>query len=230
MKMPAKRALPPAHAEGVRTTSGEQVARYVRRLIFEGSLRPGERVPQDQVAANLGVSRIPVREALIALEREGWVTIEPHRGAFINAIDEAAVHDHYDLYGMIYGFAAQRAVLRGDPDLANRLYKLADSVARSSDELEIGELSVEFHRAVLEGTQNLRIASVLRALSALVPGAFFVQVPGAVDVQKKGLMAIARAFKRRDAERVAAEYQKVMHQVGDKVAELFETRGLFGEP
>src|SRR5262249_27112791 len=58
-----------------RPSSGEQVRLYVRRLIFDGVLKPGQRVPQDAIAQTLGVSRIPVREALIALEREGWTTI-----------------------------------------------------------------------------------------------------------------------------------------------------------
>jgi len=52
-------------------SSGDQAALYIRRLMFDGDLRPGTRVPQDEIAQALGVSRIPVREALIALEREG---------------------------------------------------------------------------------------------------------------------------------------------------------------
>ena len=93
----------------MRTPSGQYIASYIRRLIFEGELRAGMRVPQDAIASDLGVSRIPVREALIVLEREGWVTNEMHRGAFISALDEQAVHDHYELFGLIYGFAAKRA-------------------------------------------------------------------------------------------------------------------------
>ncbi len=58
-------------AKIVRTPSGEYIASHIRRLIFEGELRPGMRVPQDAIAQDLGVSRIPVREALIVLEREG---------------------------------------------------------------------------------------------------------------------------------------------------------------
>jgi DNA-binding GntR family transcriptional regulator len=85
-------------AKLVRTPSGEHIASHVRSLIFEGELRPGMRVPQDAIAQDLGVSRIPVREALIVLEREGWVTNEMHRGAFINALDEPTVHDHYELF------------------------------------------------------------------------------------------------------------------------------------
>jgi len=90
----AKKSLPAPHREGARRGSGDQAASYIRRLIFDGDLRPGERVPQDEVARVLGMSRIPVREALIALEREGWVTIELHRGAFVNAISQDTVRDH----------------------------------------------------------------------------------------------------------------------------------------
>src|SRR3982074_3512046 len=96
----------------VRTSSGDGAALYIRRLIFDGELRPGERVPQDEVANALGISRIPIREALIALEREGWGTIEMHRGAYINALDADWVRDNYELFGLIYGFAAQRALAR----------------------------------------------------------------------------------------------------------------------
>ncbi|HET6663353.1 MAG TPA: GntR family transcriptional regulator, partial [Acidimicrobiales bacterium] len=64
--------LPAPLAKGpglVRMSSGDQAALYIRRLMFDGDLRPGTRVPQDEIAQALGVSRIPVREALIALER-----------------------------------------------------------------------------------------------------------------------------------------------------------------
>jgi DNA-binding GntR family transcriptional regulator len=66
-----------------RRSSGEAAALHIRKLIFDGYLRPGARVHQDDVARGLGISRIPVREALIALEQQGWVTIEPNRGAFV---------------------------------------------------------------------------------------------------------------------------------------------------
>jgi DNA-binding GntR family transcriptional regulator len=220
--------LPPADREGVRQSSGDQAARYIRRLIFDGALRPGDRVPQDLVAQTLGISRIPVREALIALEREGWLTIELHRGAFINAISPAVVRDHYELHGLIYGFAARRALSRGAPDFAERLGKVADALVAATDLREIGTLSAQFHRTVLEEAHNRRIATLLRGLSAMVPGHFFVEVPEAVAPQKRGVTAIARAVKAADPDRVTAAYLKEMRQVGETVVRLFEARGLFG--
>src|SRR6202042_2251332 len=136
-------------AKLVRTPSGEHIASHVRRLIFEGELRPGTRVPQDTIAGDLGVSRIPVREALIVLEREGWVTNEMHRGAFINALDEQSVHDHYELYGLIFGFAAQRALSRRSADLPTRLAEIQEEFAEATSPSEHYRLSLEFHGSIL---------------------------------------------------------------------------------
>ena len=98
-----------------RPSSGDLVAIHVRTLIFNGELRQGDRVHQDDIARQLGVSRIPVREAIIALDREGWLTITPHRGAFVHGLDEDSLRDHYELLGLVYGLAARRAVSRADP-------------------------------------------------------------------------------------------------------------------
>jgi len=219
--------LPPADTGVIRRSTGEQAALYIRRLIFDGVLRPGARVQQDEIAQTLGISRIPIREALIALEREGWVTIKIHRGAFICAMDAQTVRDHYELYGMIYGFAARRAFGREDDGLIKRLASIEGLIAASEDPVAIGRLSVEFHAAVVEAAHSPRIKVVLRAMSALVPGEFFSEVPDAIDVQKRGTAAILRAGRRGDTDRVAEEYLRVMRRVGDKVVEVFDKRGLF---
>jgi DNA-binding GntR family transcriptional regulator len=211
----------------VRRSSGEDAARHIQRLIFDGELRPGTRVPQDDIAQALGISRIPVREALIALEREGWVTIEMHRGAFVNAIDAEGVRDHYSLLGLVYGFAATRALARGGTDLVATLEAIARQVEEAGDPRRLSELSIRFLATMVEGAHSPRVKVVLRAMSALVPGEFFVEVPAAVDVQKRGIAAVARALRRGDGDRVAAELLRMMHRVGEKVVDVFESRGLF---
>jgi len=211
----------------VRTSSGEQIASHIRRLIFEGALRPGMRVPQDAIARDLGVSRIPVREALIVLEREGWVTIEMHRGAFINALDAQAVQDHYELFGLVYGFAAKRALSRAPGDLSERLADIQKRFARATDSRDQQALSIAFHGSIVEVAASPRINVALRAMSALVPGNFFAEVPGAAEVEKRGFAAIGRAMHNGDGDRASEEYARMMRRVGDKVVELFKDRGLF---
>ena len=122
----------------------DEAALLIRRMIFEGELRPGERVPQDDVAALLGISRIPVREALIALEREGWVTLEMHRGAFVNAIDERAVRDNYKLYGLVYGFAVESALERSGPEAIARLSEVVRELKSIEDRSTAGPTLLRF--------------------------------------------------------------------------------------
>jgi len=220
-------APPPPDATVIRRSTGEQAALYIRRLIFDGVLRPGARVQQDEIAETLGISRIPIREALIALEREGWVTIKIHRGAFISAMDAQTVRDHYELYGIIYGFAARRAFGHDDDELIKRLTAIEALMASSDDPVSMGHLSVDFHGAVVEAARSPRIKVVLRAMSGLVPGDFFSEVPDAIDVQKRGTAAILRAGRRGDGDRAAEEYLRVMRRVGDKVVQVFDQRGLF---
>ena len=193
----------PSTDDMVRQGSGEQAAAYIRRLIFDGELRQGMRLPQDKVAKALGVSRIPIREAIVALEREGWVTTRLHRGAVVNAFDEEAIWDHYELFGMIYGLAARRAVLRGDPEFVERLVVIARDIAAKDDPIALEKLAIAFHSTIVEAARSPRIPTVLRAMSALVPGPFFVLVPHAIEVEKKGLAAIVRAVKKGDGDRAA---------------------------
>jgi DNA-binding GntR family transcriptional regulator len=216
--------------EFTRRSSGEQAALYIRRLIFDGELRPGSRVPQDEVAQALGISRIPVREALIALEREGWVTIVMHRGAFVTALDEQAVRDHYELYGLVYGFAVERAVLRSGAELGPSLKATLHELQQTDDPTEINQLTLEFHGKVIDAAESPRIRVVLRSMSPLIPGNFFELVPGAVDSEKRGFAAIVRAVAKLDGAQAAAEYARTMSAQGGRVVQVLEGRGLLDPP
>ncbi|MFD0690706.1 GntR family transcriptional regulator [Actinomadura fibrosa] len=222
--------LPPPDDALLRRSSGERAALYIRRLIFDGRLRQGDRVPQDDIAEALGVSRIPVREALLSLEREGWVTIRPHRGAFIGALDETAVRDHYALYGLVFGFAARRATERRTPELAARLAELCRALDLADDPAAVARLNREFDRLVLEASGSPRLRAVLRAMVGLVPGNFFALVPGSAEVMRDGARAVLAAVRDGEPARAEQAYARTLRRQGDLVAALFTERGLFAAP
>jgi DNA-binding GntR family transcriptional regulator len=222
--------LPRPGEDFSRVSSGEQVRLYVRRRIFDGVLKQGQRVPQDAIAKTLGVSRIPVREALIALEREGWITIVPHRGAFVNRIDESAVRDHYELFGLIYGFAVRRATERQGEALARLLPPIQKRIAAAGEDAdEMFSATMAFHRTVVSGANSPRLRSLLRQVTSIVPGNFFDLVPGSGKVEKQGTAAILRAVKRQAAEGAAQAYAEMMRKQGDLVVSLFRAKGIFDE-
>jgi DNA-binding GntR family transcriptional regulator len=217
-----------ANAAVARLSSGDHAEVYIKRLIFDQHLKAGDRVPQDDVASALGISRIPVREALIALEREGWVTIEMHRGAFVNEFDEEAVRDHYTLFGLVYGFAARRALQRDDDgDLAAALDAIVVRIKATDDPATIGSATLAFHDAIIDAARSPRIRTILGAMSGLIPGNFFAVVPGSIEVERVGLGAIARAVKRGNGDAAAKEYERMLHRHGDLVIDVFRSRGFF---
>ena len=150
-------------------------------------------------------------------------------GAFINALDERSVRDHYELYGLVYGFAAKRALRR------SRMAHWSSDWRRSSPSCPpppsprtspgSPSRSIEPSSTAPDRTINV----VIRAMSGLVPGDFFSLVPDAIPIERRGLPVLARAMAAGDADQVAAEYLRMMQRVGEKVVELFEPQ-LFEEP
>jgi DNA-binding GntR family transcriptional regulator len=222
----ARRSLPTLH----RKSNGEEAAIHIRRMIFDGELRPGERVPQDEIALALGISRIPLREALVALELQGWVTIELHRGAFVNAIDVQTVEDHFQLLILMYGWALERALERTGQPFVQRMVEIEQALRKETDPDAAGKLLFSVYSALVESARSSRLRIVLRATSSVVPGNFFEEVPGTIEIERKGLAAVVKALKAGDGARASAELRKMLQRVCTAVVALFRDRGLFAVP
>ena len=210
-----------------RPSSGDLVAIHVRSLIFNGLLRQGDRVHQDDIARQLGVSRIPVREAIIALDREGWLTITPHRGAFVHGLDEDALRDHYELLGLVYGLAARRAVSRTTPDGRERLRAAQQALAAAGTPDALHDTNDAFLRTLLAMARSPRLGSVMRNMSTVVPGNFFELVPGSGAIQQVGAREIVDAIDACDADAAAAACVTLLTDQGDLVIKLLASRGMF---
>jgi DNA-binding GntR family transcriptional regulator len=210
-----------------RPSSGDLVAIHVRSLIFDGKLRQGDRVHQDDIARQLGVSRIPVREAIIALDREGWLTITPHRGAFVHGLDEDALRDHYELLGLVYGLAARRAVARATPESHARLRAAQEALAAAETPDDVHETNDVFLRTLLAMARSPRLGSAMRNMSTVVPGNFFELVPGSGPTQQRGTRAIVDAIDAGDAAGAADACVSLLTEQGDLVIKLLASRGMF---
>lgn len=219
-----------SQGEFTRLSSGEQAAWRIRELIFDGELPPHTRIPQNEIAESLGISRIPLREALIALEREGWVTLELHRGAFVNAFDEATLLDHYEMLGMVYGFAARQALTRCGPELVIELRAIRRALRSETDPRAAGQRIRRFHLRILEAAQSPRTIVLLRAIPSLIPGDIFTTLPAVVDLERAAIDSLVSALAKGDADRAAEIYETTMAAVGREVADLFRERRLFDTP
>jgi DNA-binding GntR family transcriptional regulator len=113
---------------------GQAIARHVRDAIQDGRLGPGIRIRQEALARHLGVSRIPVREALRQLESEGFVTLVPHSGARVARMDLAEHLELYRIREALEPLAIAESALHLSDEQLTHLRELADAVSGSIDE------------------------------------------------------------------------------------------------
>lgn len=210
-----------------RRSTGEQVASHIRLLIYSGELGPGDRLRQDDIARELGVSRIPVREAIIGLDREGWVTIEPHRGAFVNGLDRDGVEDHFRLYEVLFGLTVRRVVERADGDGRAEVAAAAAAVVAARGPDAFNTANNRLLATLSEVAGSARLTSMVKVLTNVVPGNFFAQVPGSMEVHRAGVASVAEAMAAGDADRAEAAFAELIGAHADNVIALFERRGSF---
>ena len=181
-----------------RRNLAEDVADHLRDAILTGQLRPGTRIDQDAVAEQLGVSRLPVREALIALDQEGLIRTIPRRGSYVQQLQRDDIADHYQLFGRVAGLAAARAVVRIDAKQLAELEAVHAQMATATDPREHERLNFEFHRIVNQAAGSRRIAGVLKLLSRSLPSHYFEFIPEWPDRAEAQHGEILDAFRRRD--------------------------------
>jgi DNA-binding GntR family transcriptional regulator len=162
-------------------------------MIVDGQLRPGHKIAQEAISQKLDVSRIPVREALIQMERDGLLISRPNVGAFVAAFGEAVIHDHFEVVGHVQALAAERTAAIVDKPLLKQLRDLRNALAVETDPVVANDLAVEFQRVVNRACGSQRLRSVLRGLSRILPIEIVVHIPGSLELQRKCIPAMYRA-------------------------------------
>src|SRR5437867_8366947 len=117
----------------VRNASGA-ATEVIRQAILDGRLEPGRRLKEEELARELGISRTPVREALLVLQAEGLVDAAPNRGAVVRAHDAVDLDDLYQLRALLEGYAARRAASRITLNQIASLWASCDGFDTISDE------------------------------------------------------------------------------------------------
>lgn len=142
-------------------TTQEAVVRALRESIATGELRPGERLYQDGIAQQMGVSRVPVREALNVLKADGQVDYSPHRGYWVSALSRESVEEIKLLRGLLEREALILAFPKIDDELVHMMGALNDEMTRAHalDEVsKFARLNHEFHFALFDRAGLPRLA------------------------------------------------------------------------
>lgn len=139
-------------------------ATKLRDLILSGSFPPGARLLQEALAERLGVSRMPVRQALFALEREGLVKIDPWRGSIVAPLDPAVIRDMYSFRGILERHVARALAQRKSFNLSQ--IKLTIAAGRRAiakgDLPRLIDLDLRFHMQLYEAFENRILLEIMR--------------------------------------------------------------------
>lgn len=139
----------------------------LRERILSGEFTPGDRLVEGRLSDEMGVSRIPVREALRALAAEGLVTIEPRRGASVSVLSNDVANDMIEVRATLEGLNAKLAAQRRDQATVARLQAFLDdgNTAARADSLErFLALNSEFHEMLATIAGNVVLTDLMRSL------------------------------------------------------------------
>ena len=148
-------------------TAQEAVLAELRRFIITGRLRPGQQIVQDALAVQLGVSRVPLREALKILEGEGQVTYVAHRGYFVTELSLSDLLEVYRIREILEAEAVSVAVPRITAvdiermEVAERDVRAASDIA---DVIAMTSANRRFHFALIEACALPRLVRLIRLL------------------------------------------------------------------
>ena len=182
----------------------DDVARYVRQRIFEGSYGAGEYVRLEQVAAELGISVTPVREALLTLKAEGLLVQQPRRGFMVVAVTGRDIADVSGVQAYIGGELAARAATGITDEQLSELRaiqaQLEDAYTRDDHDGAV-RLNHEFHRAINVAAHSPKLAQMMSQITRYAPESVFPTVAGWSAQSIKDHRRVLAALGHRDSER-----------------------------
>jgi DNA-binding GntR family transcriptional regulator len=201
MNAPAK----PARRLGRREQLSDEVAAHLRIDIMSGVLRPGTFIRLDETAAQLGVSVMPVREALRTLRGEGMVQLEPNRGHVVAPFTRGDIEDLFWLQITIAAQLVRTAAVRITDEQIDGLERHANDLAAAIDRQDTDEVAAAefaFHRALNRAAGRMKLAwFLLHAARYLPPHVYAKDAQWGLDAVTNHRELIA-ALRRRDVDAV----------------------------
>jgi DNA-binding GntR family transcriptional regulator len=205
------------------------VVDYVLEQLFTGAFRSGDRIDQDQLGEALGISRLPVREALVILERDGIVSMKYHRGVFVEPFDAESILDDFEIMGLLSGVAVRRLATKHDTETIAVLQGLLEDLraTRPADKGRIFELVSQMmiveHRA--GGSRRLR--AQLRGHAGFLPHAFKL-IDRSLTATVRAHAQVVEAVSEGDGERAALRRLEDFRDAGRSVVRELRRRGVIG--
>lgn len=185
----------------------EQVYEYLREQMRTGQIRPGSVIDMEETSKKLGVSKTPLRDALLQLEMEDFVTILPRRKVVVNVLEEADIRNYYDIIGALESAAFLKAFDRLRPSDIDAMQALNDAMQRAIEDNDFDryyEKNLEFHDTFLNPCGNANLVKIVNTLKKRLydfprSKGFVKEWEESSTGEHQALIDLMRQGKRQDA-------------------------------
>ena len=189
----------------------------IREAILDGSLEPGSRLKEEQLARELGTSRTPIREALFVLQTDGLVEASPNRGATVRRYAPADLDELYQLRAVLEAHAARVAAERISPAALDALSESCERFDALRDVGDVRALAAEnqrFHETILESSGSDRLIAMVKKVVELplVYRSFLWYSDEQRLISGHYHRQIVAALETRDAERAETIMKAHVHE------------------
>ena len=144
--------------------ASDYAAQEIRKAILSGELKPQSRIQQHALSAELGVSHVPLREAIQTLAMEGFLELHPRRGAFVMPLDEEDVTEIFYLRKVLELDAMRASINQIDSERLAAITTICKSGDEVIDVIGYGALNIKFHRAIYANPGRTRQLNMIEGL------------------------------------------------------------------
>lgn len=205
---------------------GDQIAEVLRKQILLGDLKPGRNIPERETSAALGVSRTPLREALLTLEAEGLVEMVPAKSPIVANPSLIEVTHLLMVQSALEGLAGECACNEITVDEFEKIEAMHETMLKTSetaDPIEFFQIDMGFHEAIVASTKNLSLIKTHKQYHARLWRARFLSSSRKIA---RGLAMfdhgqIVEGLRARDKDQVAASMRDHLRRAVDNVKIVF---------
>jgi DNA-binding GntR family transcriptional regulator len=198
----------------------EDIANSLRGDMLRGKIKSGQALRQDEIAAAFGVSKIPVREALVQLKAEGLVTFYRNRGAFVSEVSGAEAGEIYLMRIALETAVLKIAIPRLTVAQLRQAEEILNAIDREKNIARWSELNWDFHSMLYSPASLPRLMEAIRTLHANI-GRYLILYLAGMDYQKvsqREHRALLEACRRGDTEQASAILEGHLQSASDQLA------------
>jgi DNA-binding GntR family transcriptional regulator len=209
----------------------DQVVDQIRAAIIEGRLKPNDHIVESMLTQQIGVSRTPVREALILLEQDGLVVSYQHRGCFVRSFSEQDVYDIFSMRTTLENFAGELIIdemSESDYQQLEQLIEQQRAAIESGDFRQVRSIDMRFHEYIVNFSRHSLLIRNWRQIVAQIAAVLYVRAEAIPDYNEYlalgDHMQIVEAYRKRDLEMLREINRRINQRVAGECAFAVKSR------